>query len=71
MHTVSSHRYGLSLENVFESLGIYMPHQAIAPEDIKQLTVREFIDASMAAGVRPSELLTGRGLLHDASIPER
>jgi len=48
-----------------------MQHQAIAPETIKELTVREFGDAAEAAGFKPSELLTGRGLLHATSIPER
>lgn len=48
-----------------------MPHQAIAPEAIKELTVRELGDAADAAGIRPSELLTGRGLLYAASVPER
>jgi len=48
-----------------------MQHQAIAPETIKELTVREFGDAAEAAGVMPSELLTARGLLHATSVPER
>lgn len=48
-----------------------MPHQVIAPEAIKELTVREFADAADAAGVRPSELLAVRVPLHVASAPER
>jgi hypothetical protein len=47
-----------------------MQHQVIAPEAIKDLTVREFADAAGAAGVMPSELLSGRGLLRAASTPE-
>jgi len=48
-----------------------MQHQVIAPEAIKELTVGEFADTAYAAGVMPSELLSGRGLLHDASVPGR
>ena len=48
-----------------------MQHQAIAPETIRELTIREFGDAAEAAGFMPSELLSGRGLLRDASAPGR
>ena len=47
-----------------------MQHQAIAPEAIKELTIRELGNAAHAVGVMPSELLSGRGLLHAASTPE-
>ena len=48
-----------------------MQHQAIAPETIKELTVREFGDAANEAGIKPSDLLRRSEIRLVSSAPEQ